>query len=633
VAALQTDEQRAEFDARLAQEGAAREGVERELAATRAAADQARQAFLDESAALTARMREIEANLTERLAREHADYETRLADQQQRLRTLSADRDALHQAQATSQEQLQHLSRIHQEATENFERVRQAKETELQRLGGDYTALRQTLEQVRADALKTLEHVTSEHAAELRRVDTLIAERDQQLKDQAERHISWQQGVQQSHAKLESELRGVVAARSQEIEKLRGELKTLTREFEAVKGHRDMLKIEADRLPQTLSQLEASRAESRRQFEQSPLGILRCSRAGALQEANRALLTTLGYRTVEELRARDLAASVFESADDLRWLIEQCQNTPGKWVDSIWKKKDGSRLVVRLHAGPVSADAIEIAAEDLTALRTVEDRLRQAQRMEAVGRLASEVAVTCDNLLRNVSQDGQQWLASVGSNTAQRHQGELIFGEVTRAASFLRQLSVYGAKQTSALEPVDVNKVLRDLEPVLKRVAGDDIELVLPQKVSALNVDVEAERVERVLVNVAAYGRARMPSGGRLIVKLARVTVDGSFVTKYPNVRQGPHALITVTEVRTTPRADWQIEGTADNATSERPGVDLGTLQALIRDCGGHLWMKAEPGGDMEVKIHLPLRPTDTSRSPGVARSGRGRSVGRWFQS
>ncbi len=288
---------------------------------------------------------------------------------------------------------------------------------------------------------------------------------------------------------------------------------------------------------------------------------------------------------------------------------------------------------MRLHARPVAADAIEIAAEDLTTLRTVEDRLKQAQRMEAVGRLASEVAVTCDNLLRNVSQDGQQWLASVGSNTAQRHQGELIFGEVTRAASFLRQLSVYGAKQTSALEPVDVNKVLRDLEPVLKRVAGDDIELVLPQKVSALNVDVEAERVERVLINVAAYGRARMPSGGRLIVKLARVTVDGSFVTKYPNVRQGPHALITVTEVRTTPRAEWQIEGAAGNANSERPGVDLGTLQALIRDCGGHLWMKAEPGGDMEVKIHLPLRPTDSSRSPGVARSGRGRSVGRWFQS
>jgi hypothetical protein len=128
-----------------------------------------------------------------------------------------------------------------------------------------------------------------------------------------------------------------------------------------------------------------------------------------------------------------------------------------------------------------------------------------------------------------------------------------------------------------------------------------------------------------------------MPSGGRLIVELARVAVDRNFITKYPNVRQGAHALIRVTEVRAAARADWPIGvrepdgGSASGATSERPGVDLGALQALIRDCGGHLWMKAEPGGDMEVKIHLPLRQ-DPSRSAGVVRSGRGRSVARWFQ-
>ena len=215
----------------------------------------------------------------------------------------------------------------------------------------------------------------------------------------------------------------------------------------------------------------------------------------------------------------------------------------------------------------------------------------------------------------------------------------MILSEVTRAASFLRQLSVYGEKQTSALAGVDVNTVLRDLAPVLKRVAGDDIELVLPKKVIALNVDVDAERVERVLVNIAAYGRARMPSGGRLIIELARVVVDRDFVTKYPNVRQGAHALISVTEVRTAASAEWPIgirepvEATAIAATSERPGVDLGALQALIGDCGGHLWMKAEPGGDMELKIHLPLRSADSSRSAGVVRSALGRSVSAWFQS
>ncbi|HEX7138105.1 MAG TPA: PAS domain S-box protein [Vicinamibacterales bacterium] len=385
-------------------------------------------------------------------------------------------------------------------------------------------------------------------------------------------------------------------------------------------------------------QLAASRAQIRRQFEQHPLGILRCNHEGALLEANHALISALGYRTVDELRDLDFPATVFDSADDLHWLIQRCQNGPRQLADCILKKKDGSRLNMRLHAAPVSTDAIEVVAEDVTSLRAVEEQLREAHRLEAVGRLASEVADTCDNLLRNASRSGQELLTSLGGDTPLYHQGEAIFNDVTRAASFLRQLSAYGHKQSRAPSPVDVNRVLRDLEPVLKRVAGDDIELVLPKKASALNVDVEAERVERVLVNVAAYGRARMPSGGRLIVELARVAVDRNFVTKYPNVRQGGHALIRITEVRAAAgRTAWPIglrdvlPAAASRATSERPGVDLVALQSLIGDCGGHLWMNAEPGGDMEVKIRLPLRPPD--RSAQMARSSGKRAVSRWFAS
>ena len=174
--------------------------------------------------------------------------------------------------------------------------------------------------------------------------------------------------------------------------------------------------------------------------------------------------------------------TVFESPDDLRWLIERCLSTgTTEPVETTWRSKDRGRVVVRLQAAPAANHAIELVAEDITSLRAVEDQLRRAQRMEAVGRLASEVAVTCDNLLRDVTQDGEQWLAAIGSDTILRHQGEQLLGEVTRAASFLRQLGVYGHKQVSALEPVTVNRVLRDLEGVLKRVAGDDIELILPR--------------------------------------------------------------------------------------------------------------------------------------------------------
>jgi hypothetical protein len=264
----------------------------------------------------------------------------------------------------------------------------------------------------------------------------------------------------------------------------------------------------------------------------------------------------------------------------------------------------------------------------------LEERLAKAHRLEAVGRLASEIADTCADLLRNVSRSGDELLASLGETPLRAH-GEVIFGDVNRATNFLRQLSAYSHKQAQDASPVDVNRVLRDLEPVLKKIAGDDIELVLPRKASALYVDVDAERVERVLVNIAAYGRTRMPTGGRLIVELARVAVDRKFTSKYPNVREGGHALIRVSEVRTG-RMTWPIAPRAAGAaasgaeTPESPGVDLGALQTLIGECGGHIWMNAEPGGNMEVKIRLPLRPGE--RTAPTARTS-GNAVTRWFQS
>jgi len=294
-----------------------------------------------------------------------------------------------------------------------------------------------------------------------------------------------------------------------------------------------------------------------------------------------------------------------------------------------------------LLAFPDAPESIEIFVEDITNLRALEERLRQVQPMEAVGRLAAEVAETCDKVLRDVNQDAQQWLATIDGHTALRLEGERLLHEVARAGGFLRQLGAYGKKQATALEPIDVNRVLRDLEPVLQRVAGDEIELVLPKTSSPVNVDVEAERVERVLVNVASYGRERMPLGGRLLIELATVVVGSKFVAKYPHVRPGDHVLITVTEVRGRLRSNFPMSsrkapGGADTvrSLSHRPGVELGVLQGLIRDCGGHLWVKAEPTGDMVLKMRLPQPLPGGPERPRMegTRSDRERSMARWFR-
>jgi two-component system, cell cycle sensor histidine kinase and response regulator CckA len=188
---------------------------------------------------------------------------------------------------------------------------------------------------------------------------------------------------------------------------------------------------------------------------------------------------------------------------------------------------------------------------------------------------------------------------------------------------------------------VDLNTVMRDLAPVLKRVAGEDVEVQLADAASPLTVDVGTERVERLLVNLAAYGRERMPFGGRLKIEVGTIVVNRQFTAKYPNVRPGPHALITVTEIRRTARAGGLLQlGDGPTAhgphlrTGQKPGVDLGTLQGLVKECSGHLWMRVQPLGDMVAKIRLPLLTSyDQTHSRGLAaRGNRGRAITRWFQ-
>jgi PAS domain-containing protein len=391
-------------------------------------------------------------------------------------------------------------------------------------------------------------------------------------------------------------------------------------------------------MPELLRQLEDSRAESERLFGQAHVAMFRCSRDGSLVRANRAW-SALVRRTVEELKGAGAAAGVFEAPNDLAWLIERCLASRSKEsIETTVRRDDGARLFVRLSASASAADVIEIVAEDLTRPRILQDRLAQAGRMEAVGRLASEVALSCGKMLADIRRNAERWLQDAGSVEARR-QGEMLVAELTRAAAYLQQLVAYGDKQARAAALVDLHTVVRDLVPVLKHVAGDNVDVRLPAPSSSLTVDVETERVERLLVNLAAYGRERMPFGGRLTIEVGTSIVDSRFAAKYPNVRPGPHALITVTEARRAARADGLLpfrDGPVKSVeTSPRkPELDLGTLQGLVGECGGHLWMKVQPPGDIVAKIRLPLRTSygQTQARTAAAHRGPARAIARWFQ-
>jgi hypothetical protein len=367
-------------------------------------------------------------------------------------------------------------------------------------------------------------------------------------------------------------------------------------------------------------------------FDHATLAMFRCAPDGTLTQTNRACVTLVGRRALDELPAAQFAANVFEAPNVLKWLIERCVNTHSREsVETTWRRQDGGRLFVRLSARWIPSDIIEIAVEDLTRIRVLQERLGQAQRMEAVGRFASEVAATCGHLLDDLHEKGRDWLTKATVDPDSRQEGEQLVEEVARAAGFVRQLAEAGDEQVRTPMLVDLNTTIRDLEPVLKRVAGGDVDVQLRDSSSPLMVDIATERLERLLVNLASYGRQCMPTGGHLKIELGTVVVDRHFVAKHPNVRMGLHALITVTEARRadSPRRD---SGRTSARPTQKPGVDFTTLHGLVNECGGHLWMKVQPQG-VEAKIRLPLVSTHdqpTQTRPVAVRSG---LAARLFQS
>ena len=506
---------------------------EGELDAARAESARVRRRLLTAASALRQRTLERKAQLVAQFADERADHERRLDSREDAIRQLELEGDTLRQSLDATRGQLQELGDTYARDRQDFERAQSMSESDRQRLSADLDQTRQSLDHLR-DAFNTLERVSSEHALERSRLESVVADRDAQISAQESTHAA------------------------------------------AERAGKDALR-------QVEEVLDASRRENRWQFEHAPVAMCRVTPDGTLAAANRALASVLGYRAADHLAKLGLSA-VFEAPADLRWLIDRAAaGGPLQPIETVWKKRDGARLTVRLQVLRTQADWIEVSADDITALRATEEDLRHARRMEAVGRLASEVAVTCDTLLRGVSHAGQHWLAAMGSDRGLRHQGERLLGDVAHATGILQRLAAYSNEQVDALEPVNLRRVLRNLAPVLKRVAGDDIEVVLPKSIPPFSVDVERPRVERVLVNVASYARERMPHGGRLKIDLATTVVDRTFLDKYPNVRPGRHVIATVTEERGPAAAHYPELG--PNQAIADPTKSAGKASTSQRSC------------------------------------------------
>jgi signal transduction histidine kinase len=271
------------------------------------------------------------------------------------------------------------------------------------------------------------------------------------------------------------------------------------------------------------------------------------------------------------------------------------------------------------------AVALNILLDDL-ALRTAdlqqtEERLRQAQKMEAIGRLAGGVAHDFNNLL-NVIGGYASLLADSLAAEDDREMARQIVSASDRAADLIRQLLAFGRRQILAPQILDPGEVIADLAPLVRRIVGEHIEFKTILMSEPSRVRVDPTQLEQVLVNLIANARDAMPSGGRLTVEVTDVELDDVYAATHPEVVPGPHVMIAISDTGVGMTEETREHIFEPFFTTREgsggTGLGLATVFGIVKQSGGSINVYSEPGHGSVFKVYLPrvLEPYEEPPAP-----------------
>lgn len=362
--------------------------------------------------------------------------------------------------------------------------------------------------------------------------------------------------------------------------------------------------------------LRRSEARYRSLVQSSVYGIYRSSLEGRFLDVNPALITMLGYASAEDVLLLDPEKDVFANPEEHAHLITEFRRT-GR-LDGIevkWKRSDGSAVTVRISGRAVStadepADVLEAIAEDVTDRRALEDQFRQAQKMEAVGRLAGGVAHDFNNLLMVISGYAEVILAKLPTGNPLHEKGRAIQLAADRATTLTRQLLAFSRKQLLELKVVDVNAIVQDMERLLSPLIGENVELVTLLASQAAHTRADAGQLEQVLMNLVVNAKDAMPGGGKLTIQTQITVVDGNHRRGQQFIRPGNYVVLSVCDTGMGMDKETQSRIFEPFFTTKEKGkgtgLGLSTVYGIVKQSGGYVMVQSEEGQGTAFHIYLP---------------------------
>ena len=379
-------------------------------------------------------------------------------------------------------------------------------------------------------------------------------------------------------------------------------------------------------------ELRSSEGRLRSLMENIPDGVLLLV-GGKIIYTNQALATMLGYESAE-YQGQSLLKLLHPEDNEraTHWMDRILGGAPGSPEEYRGYSKDGSIVPME-----VSCRLIEYGGEpallsvlrDLTERKRMEEQLSHAQRMETVGRLAGGVADDFNNLLTAIMGYSQMSLREAPLDSPISSHLQEVKKASERAANLTNQLLAFSRHQVIEPKVIDLNDLVINTDRMLRRLIGEDVELVTLPATDLEPIKADPGQIEQVLMNLAVNARDAMPAGGKLTVETANVTLDAEYVRQHGDASLGRHVMLVVSDTGVGISEEDQDHIFEPFFTTKEvgkgTGLGLATCYDIVQQSGGHIEVCSEPGRGTSFKVYLPVtgeageaqpKKIDSSMSP-----------------
>jgi len=385
--------------------------------------------------------------------------------------------------------------------------------------------------------------------------------------------------------------------------------------------------------------LRQSEARFRSIYEQAAVGISQIALDGRLLMVNAALCNMLGYEESELLGKK--IEEITQPEDHAReavllnaMLLEHRRSYE---LEKRYRHRDGSTVWVHVTSSMVSGPAAEplyriSVIQNLTERKHAEEMLKQAQKMEAIGRLAGGVAHDFNTLLNVMLGYSELLLAELPEGDERRERVLQIKNSADAGAMLTRQLLAFSRKQASAEEVLDLREVAAKMTPILERLLRDDIELTVKCSAQSCLVKVDPGQIQQLVLNLAGNAGDAMPNGGQLNIEVRPVELDETYIRQHPTLTVGRYAMLAISDSGTGMDAEtvahiFEPFFTTKDA-GKGTGLGLATVYGIAKRNGGDIWVYSEPGVGTIFKVLLPLSMEAMPKQEPEKRRRRGHSGG-----